>query len=237
MAAVDFDGTIARHDRLDGSVEVVLRQLKDGGRVWRVLVTGRTVAALRRDLPDVFDLFDVVVAEDGAVLMTPSGKWMLADPVPDTLAARLGELGIGHHRGDVILAADLADQHAVLDVIRSLGLDCQLVANRAAVMVVPAGVTKGSGLGGALSQMGVSAHNAIGVGDAENDLSLLAACEVGVAVGDAVGSLRRAADVTLPAGGRPRWPTSCAPRSSTGPPSRSPPAGRSRSAPLPAAKR
>jgi len=42
-------------------------------------------------------------------------------------------------------------------------------------------VTKGSGLGAVLTELNLSAHNTIAVGDAENDLSLFATAEVGVA--------------------------------------------------------
>ena len=69
--------------------------------------------------------------------------------------------------------------------------------NRGELMIVPAGVTKGTGLIEALDDLGLSRHNAIGVGDAENDHSLLDACEVGVAVANAVDAIRARADVVL----------------------------------------
>ena len=82
-------------------------------------------------------------------------------------------------------------------MVRELGLDCQLIRNRGELMILPAGVTKGSGLLEALGELGLSPHNAIGVGDAENDHSLLDACEVGVAVANAVDALRAHADMCL----------------------------------------
>lgn len=85
----------------------------------------------------------------------------------------------------------------VLEEIRRLGLDCQVMYNRAALMVLPAGVSKGTGLHEALGYLGVSHHSVIGVGDAENDLSLLEECELGVAVANAVPSLKEHADVVL----------------------------------------
>ena len=68
-------------------------------------------------------------------------------------------------------------------------------------MLVPAGVSKGTGLFEALGDLGISRHSTLAVGDAENDHSLLAACELGVAVADAVASLKEAADVVLPEAG------------------------------------
>jgi len=58
----------------------------------------------------------------------------------------------------------------------------QVIFNKGAVMVVPTGVNKATGLVAALAEMGVSPHNVVAVGDAENDHALLSACEVGVAV-------------------------------------------------------
>ena len=90
-----------------------------------------------------------------------------------------------------------------------LGLDCQLVRNRSVLMILPAGVTKGTGLLEALAVVGLSRHNAIGLGDAENDHSLLDVCEVGVAVANAVDAIRAHADIvlTLPAVAKDgEWP-------------------------------
>ena len=46
----------------------------------------------------------------------------------------------------------------------------------------PSGVNKATGLAAALDELGLSPHNAVGVGDAENDHAFLAACECAVAV-------------------------------------------------------
>src|SRR5262249_29211919 len=78
-----------------------------------------------------------------------------------------------------------------------LGLEWQLVRNRGSQMLLPPGVSKGSGLFEALGDLGVSHHNAVGIGDAENDHSLLSCCEIGVAVGNAIESLKAEADLVL----------------------------------------
>jgi hypothetical protein len=64
-------------------------------------------------------------------------------------------------------------------------------------MILPPGVSKGLGLVRALNSLGLSPHNTIGVGDAENDHSLLSICELGVAVSNAVDGLKRHADLVL----------------------------------------
>src|SRR5262245_24348775 len=61
-------------------------------------------------------------------------------------------------------------------------------------MVLPSGVNKATGLAAALKELGLSPHNAVAIGDAENDHALLSACECAAAVGNAVPALRGRAD-------------------------------------------
>lgn len=193
--AVDFDGTLA-----DGSVAPdTLRALGEARArgIRLVLVTGRIMEELRAVFPEVQDHVDAVVAENGALIVTPAGVRQLAAPIGPAVSAALTARGVTHRNGQVLVACAAADEQAALDVIRELELDCQLVRNRSALMILPAGVTKGSGLLEALGDLGLSHHNAIGVGDAENDHSLLDVCEIGVAVANAVDAIRAHADVVL----------------------------------------
>jgi hydroxymethylpyrimidine pyrophosphatase-like HAD family hydrolase len=64
--ACDFDGTLAFEDRIPSSVRAALERARQAGlRV--VLVTGRTFFELTR-VCDCLELFDGVVAENGAVI-------------------------------------------------------------------------------------------------------------------------------------------------------------------------
>jgi len=69
--------------------------------------------------------------------------------------------------------ASLPQEHKVLTAIRDFGLELNIIFNKGSVMVLPAGVNKGSGLAAALHKMRLSPHNAIGIGDAENDHAFL----------------------------------------------------------------
>lgn len=162
-----------------------------------ILVTGRTSGDLEAAFPGLGSHFDAVVTENGAVLHTRSGLRPLASPLDRAVGPALADRGIATHTGHVMLALDGQDAAAAVDVITSLGLDCQVVHNRGAAMILPAGVTKGTGLLAALDELGLSAHNAIAVGDAENDLALLHAAEVGVAVAGALPSVAAQADLQL----------------------------------------
>ena len=81
-------------------------------------------------------------------------------------------------------------------MIRELGLELQVIFNKGAVMVLPAGVNKASGLAAvALEELGLSAHNAVAIGDAENDHALLEMVECSAAVANAVPKLKAKADI------------------------------------------
>lgn len=69
--ALDVDGTIAFHDNLSPEVLAAMKQLRyTGMRI--IVVTGRTLAELDRVYPQLAELSDIRVLENGAV-MTGSG--------------------------------------------------------------------------------------------------------------------------------------------------------------------
>ncbi len=196
VLAADYDGTLTNGATPGAAVlDAIAEARRDGRRV--VLVTGRILAELRHAFAGVDDHFDAIVAENGAVLTGPAGHRRLAAPVAPALEDALTRRAVPVRAGEVLLACDAAHGVAVAEEIHRLGLDCQVMYNRAALMVLPAGVSKGTGLSEALADLAVSPHSAIGVGDAENDHALLEACELGVAVANAVPSLKERADVVL----------------------------------------
>lgn len=196
VAALDLDGTLTSRGTVSGAALGAIDGARENGlRV--LLVTGRIRAELEAEFPGLTDHFDGLVLENGAVAVTGGRARPLALPVDPVLADALDARGVPCRRGEVLLAVDGAHTGVVAEVITDLELDCQIVHNRAAAMVLPAGVTKGTGLTAALADLNLSPHNVVAVGDAENDLSLLEVAEVGVAVGNAVGSVRHRADVVL----------------------------------------
>jgi phosphoglycolate phosphatase (TIGR01487 family) len=193
--AVDLDGTLASNDAVHPSALQAIETTRRERRM--VLVTGRTMEDLRTGFPGLTARFDAVVTENGGVLHTRTSTRQLAEPVDPAVDKALADRGVVARRGRVLVAVDGGDVGTVVQVLTALGLDCQVVHNRAAAMILPAGVTKGSGLTYALDELGLSAHNTIAVGDAENDFALLQAAEVGVAVANAVPSLAEHADLVL----------------------------------------
>jgi len=194
--ATDYDGTLAELGRVrPETIAAVERLRKSGRRV--VLVTGRELNDLR-SVFDRLDLFDLVVAENGALLYRPQTQEevLLAEPPPPALAERLRQrgakpLGVGR----VIVATREPHEIDAVEAIRELGLEWQVIFNKGAVMLVPSGVNKQTGLAAALAELGLSMRNTVAAGDAENDHAMLAAAECGVAVANALDSLKERADL------------------------------------------
>ncbi len=194
--ATDYDSTLAGGGRIPERTAAALVRLRASGlRI--VLVTGRVVDDLARVCPRL-DLFDRVAAENGAVLHDPATRAarLLADPPPPLLAEALRARGVAPlAAGRVILATHRVHEAAVRAAISDLGLELALSLNRESLMVLPRGVDKRTGLAAALADLSLGFAETVGVGDAENDEPFVEACGCGVAVANAVASLRHLADL------------------------------------------
>lgn len=198
--AVDYDGTLAQDGKVAAATLAALERAKRSGRRL-LLVTGREVDDLNRDFPQL-DVFDRVVAENGGLLCRAGGRERvpLAPPAPAELVDRLREQGVNPLGvGEVVIATRQPHDVAVSAAIRELGLDLQMIFNKGAVMVLPAGVDKATGLAAALDELRLSPHNVIGVGDAENDQAFLSMCECSVAVANALPALKERCDLVTEA--------------------------------------
>nr|MDQ3959822.1 HAD-IIB family hydrolase [Pseudomonadota bacterium] len=191
----DYDGTLAHNGKVsDATLAALERVLASGRRL--VLVTGRELDDLQAVFPQL-ELFERVVAENGALLYRPGNREErpLATRPPDRFIQALRERGVHPLSvGRVIVATWEPHEATVLEAIRDLALELQVIFNKGAVMVLPAGVNKATGLAAALEEMGLSAHNAIGIGDAENDHAFLSFCECSVAVANALPMVKETAD-------------------------------------------
>ena len=80
--ACDYDGTLALAGRVDEPTLDALARLKASGRRL-ILVTGRQLDDLQQTFPHL-DLFDRVLAENGALLFRPAAREsrLLAAPPP-----------------------------------------------------------------------------------------------------------------------------------------------------------
>jgi hypothetical protein len=146
VLACDYDGTIAHHGRVDDETIAALGRLRDTGRRL-ILVTGRELQDVLVVCPRV-ELFDRVVAENGAVVYCPATRQekLLAEPPPEPFVRALRERGVSPIAvGRVIVATWKPHETTVLEVIRDLGLELHVTFNKDAVMVLPAGLSKATG--------------------------------------------------------------------------------------------
>jgi len=195
VLAVDYDGTIATHGRLEPVTVRALERVRESGRKL-FLVTGRLLPDLRTVCPDVDVIFDAIVAENGAVVHFPGRRdtRTIGSPPEPALVAALGALGVRFELGASLIATDEAFAERALTAIREAGVERSLVFNKGSLMLLPGGVTKGTGLLAALAAMELSPHNVVAIGDAENDHAFLALAECAVAVADAIPALQERAD-------------------------------------------
>jgi HAD superfamily hydrolase (TIGR01484 family) len=196
--ATDYDGTIAHNGLVDAETVAALNRCRESGRRL-ILVTGRELPSLKQAFPEI-KLFDRVVAENGALIYDPSTEKerVIAAAPPAIFVARLKERNVEPISvGNSIVATWEPHQTTVLEVIRELGLELQIIFNKGAVMVLPPGMNKAAGLEAALLELEISPHNVVGVGDAENDHSFMHACGCAAAVANALAMVKEAADVRL----------------------------------------
>lgn len=192
--ATDYDGTLSSDGKVSEKAVRALERLRISGRR-AILATGRRLDDLLTVCSCV-QLFDLVVAENGGIVYAPDSReeMRLASPPSKLLIQGLQARGVEPLEiGQVVVSTHAPHRAAVQDVIWELGLEAQVIGNRGAVMVLPAGVNKATGLEYALRELGLSRHEVAGVGDAENDHSFLERCECAVAVANAAPSIKEIA--------------------------------------------
>jgi hydroxymethylpyrimidine pyrophosphatase-like HAD family hydrolase len=192
VLASDVDGTLATFGRVPPEAfEAVERYRVAGGVV--VLVTGRRVPELHRVFPGLVEAVDLVIAENGGVLLAQDGTTrQLGAPLPAGLPRRLEEAGARElDPGEVVVSFSSEDTEKVRHVVPD---GWHLVLNKDRAMVLPVGVDKGTGLCAAVEVLGRPLEDVVAVGDGENDATLLAQAGWGVAVSDAVPALLEQAD-------------------------------------------
>src|SRR5436309_361667 len=197
--ACDYDGTIAWDGEVSEDTILALQEVRKSGRKL-ILVTGRDLDDLIKVFPRI-DVFDRVVAENGALLYRPATREErpLAQRPPEEFWQQLIKRGADRVSvGRMIVASWRPHENTAVDLIRDLGLELQIIFNKGAVMILPSGVNKATGLKVALTELGLSSHNVAGIGDAENDHAFLALCECSVAVNNALDTLKERVDWVTP---------------------------------------
>jgi len=194
--ASDYDGTIADDGVTAASTIAALRRWKASGRKL-ILVSGRHLDDLKQVLPEL-GLFDIAVLENGGLLYFPSMDMVrtLAPPPPTAFVERLRPHNLPEFAvGRTIVATKATEEAIVREAIDALGLDLEVILNTDALMVLPPGIDKASGLAAALAELDLPAVSVAAIGDAENDIVFLRSCGTAVAVANALPQVKAIANV------------------------------------------
>jgi hypothetical protein len=199
LLAFDYDETLATDGRMHPAAAEALAEARDAG--WRLaLVTGRTFDRVVEICPELH-LFDLVVPENGCLMHVPASgavEELIAGPV-DRLRSALDAAAIPFFPGRVVTITKRHHEAGVRSLLESDGLAFDCFPNRPAVMIVPRGASKATGLAVGLERLGIRPEEVIAVGDDENDLAMFGAVGLRVAVGNAVEAVKGAAEVVLDA--------------------------------------
>jgi hypothetical protein len=212
--ATDYDGTLATDGRVSDRTLAALEQWRETGRKL-ILITGRQLDDLQTVFSR-FNLFDWVVAENGAVLYEPSTQTeiLLAEPPPaafvQALSDRIQQANQSETQlsrefarlrnlaplatGRVIVATWIPHDITAAALIQDMGLNLEVIMNKGAVMILPQGIDKAAGLKATIAKLHITPEQIIGVGDAENDLAFLTLCGYSVAVNNALPSVKAQVD-------------------------------------------
>jgi HAD superfamily hydrolase (TIGR01484 family) len=194
--ACDYDGTLAHDGVITESTTAALDRFRKSGR-HLFMVTGRELPDLQRVCP-ILDHFEWLVVENGPLLYRPAtgATQLLCEPASQPLVDSLRNLKVTPLSvGEAIIATVEPNEIIVLEEIKRLGLELQVIFNKGSVMVLPSGVNKATGLAALLREAGLTPGEVVAVGDAENDHAFLEACGFGVAVANALPMLKERADL------------------------------------------
>ena len=185
--AADYDGTLAENDLVPPSTVAALERFKASGRQL-ILVTGRHLPDLQQVFPDLH-LFDIAVLENGGLLYFPAtGETrLLAEPPSNEFIARLHARGVDELAIGRTIVATHTGHHAIIrQTIDEIAPGLEIILNTDALMVLPAGVDKASGLAAALTHLALPNSAVAAIGDAENDIVFLKSAGHAVAVANAL---------------------------------------------------
>ncbi|MEI9898182.1 MAG: HAD hydrolase family protein [Chthoniobacter sp.] len=148
--------TLAHDGSVNGATLSALRKLKEA-HFRLILVTGRSSTNCRQFSPQI-TWFDLAVMENGAVLFHPHTGEIeaLAPPPPSEFVARLHERGLPLQIGKSIVATWEPHENIVLQTIKEMGLELQVIFNKGSVMILPSGVNKATGLRAAAERLSLT---------------------------------------------------------------------------------
>ncbi|AIY90393.1 phosphoglycolate phosphatase [Geoglobus acetivorans] len=195
--AIDIDGTITdRKRRLNCRAVEALRKLK----IPVVLATGN-ISCFARTAAKLIGVSDIVICENGGVVRF---EYDGEDTVLGNKEKCYRALEVLREKYDVVLLDDVYRKSEVClrrtfpkdeaeKLIARMGV--KLLDSGFAYHIADAEVSKGKALRFIADRLGIGVEDFLAIGDSENDIDLLEAAGVGVAVANADLRLKEIADV------------------------------------------
>jgi len=201
--AIDIDGTLTDRKRaLNCKAVEALRKVK----IPVVLATGN-ISCFARAAAKLIGVSDIVICENGGVVRFAYdgedivlGKLWKCMKAVEVLRRHFDvELLDAEYRRSEVCLRRRFDAEAAKRVLEEAGIDgVKLIDSGFAYHIVDAEVSKGNALKFVASKLGIDVKSFAAIGDSENDLDLLKAAGLGIAVGNADLRLKKEADIVVP---------------------------------------
>ncbi|MGB4196199.1 MAG: phosphoglycolate phosphatase [Methanoculleus sp.] len=205
--ATDVDGTLTdRRRRINTAAVEAIRTLVDAG-ITVMLASGNTVCFMD-SISKMIGTDGTIIGENGGVYRRGfSGPLQVVGDRQVCLEAfeilrdyfarkgvELEQYSAEYRFADVAFARNI-DPAEAQAVIQVQGLDVRVLDTGFAIHLQPPGVSTGAAMRELAVEMGIPTSEILAIGDSENDIEMLEAAGVGVAVANATPATRMAADV------------------------------------------
>lgn len=190
----DYDRTFTDASlKIEPGLRQAIGRLQKNG-VFFGIVSGRKCEFMDDFFTDNAGLIDAYVAENGCVGYACGKKYYLCSVTgQEALLTGLKRSNIPYDAGDVVVSVD-RKYGALLDTLLISYPELHAVKNIDSIMILPAGVSKASGIQWLLGMYRLTPEETACIGDAENDLEMRDLCSLLGAVGNALPELKRASD-------------------------------------------
>ncbi|MDG6928134.1 MAG: HAD family phosphatase [Nitrososphaerota archaeon] len=184
----DYDRTITDKElELCSKVINKIAELRNARILRFIVASGRTLEFLQGKLSDFADGF---VAENGAIIYYNGKKEVFGKSESDQIRTALYRVKDLVYFGEVIGYALKDAEPMIRDALESQRIDFSIEKNKNSIMVMPQFINKGFGITKIAEAMGLGGAKKIAMGDDENDISMLRAVDLPVALGNSDSRLK-----------------------------------------------
>lgn len=184
----DYDRTITDKDlELCNNVIDKIIKLRATGNLKFIVASGRTLEFLQNKLSD---FVDGLVAENGAIIYFNGKKEVFGKKDSEQIKAALFKVRDLVYFGEIIGYALKDAESLIRDALESQGINFSIEKNKNSIMIMPQFINKGFGILKIAEALGLGNAQKIAMGDDENDLSMLRAVDLPVALGNSDARLK-----------------------------------------------